>query len=150
MLLSDSKVAWQPYRETVRATVMRTGAIAAVLGAVFVGVRHGRLRDWPVATLLMLWPTFGGHWVEIFFLNWLRPRISSARAIQVGARLVTWYIGGVVLFIGMQWTSVALNRNAVVRWPAWWIGGVAFIGIEMIAHLVLQIRGVHSFYNGRG
>ncbi len=26
------------------------------------------------------------------------------------------------------------------HWPAWWLGGIAFIGIELVAHLVLQLR----------
>ena len=31
-----------------------------------------------------------------------------------------------------------------------WLGGLAFIGIELVAHLVLQLRGRPSFYNERG
>jgi hypothetical protein len=150
VFLPAGNAQWQPYREMLGATLVRTGAIALVLGAVFVSLRPGRVRDWPVATLLMLWPSFGGHWVEIFFLNWLRPRIGGARSVQVSARLVTWFVGGVLLFVAMQLTSIAINGSGVVRWPAWWIGGVAFIGVELIAHLVLQIRGNNSFYNGRG
>jgi hypothetical protein len=41
-----------------------------------------------------------------------------------------------------------------MRWgawgSAWWVGGVAFIGIELVVHLALQVRGRPSFYNGRG
>jgi hypothetical protein len=140
---------WQPYREPLRTTLVRTGAIALVLGAVLAR-RWGGLARWPTATVLALWPSFGGHWVELGFLNWLRPRLPSARAVQVGARAVVWWIGGTVLFLGMGLTAMAIAGFRPAHRPAWWLGGLAFIGIELVAHLVLQLRGRPSFYNGRG
>jgi hypothetical protein len=128
---------------------MRTGTIALVVGAV-VARGWGGMARWPMATLLVLWPSFGGHWVEIWFLNWLRPRLSVARAVQVGARVGVWFVGGIVLAVGMRLTAMALGGLRLARWPAWWIGGLAFIGIELAVHLVLQMRGRPSFYNGRG
>lgn len=107
-----------------------------------------------MATLLVLWLSFGGHWVELWFLNWLRPRLSGARAVQVGARALVWFVGGTVLAIGMGLTAMAPGGFRPARWsawgPAWWLGGLAFIGIELVIHLVLQLRGRPSFYNGRG
>ena len=35
----------------------------------------------------MLWPSLGGHWVELWFLNWLRPRLPVARGAQIVTRL---------------------------------------------------------------
>ena len=110
----------------------------------------GGVRYWPAATLLALWPAFGGHWVELFFLNWLRPRISDRRWVQAAARLIVWFAGGCLLLAGMYYTSIALHGYIPVRWPAWWVGGIAFIGIELVTHLFLQLRGCGSFYSGRG
>jgi hypothetical protein len=111
------------------------------------------LARWPAFTLLALWPTLAGHCVEVWFLNWLRPRLPDARAVQVAARIGVWFAGGVALAVAMGLTATVLGVRPP-RWseygPAWWIGGVAFIGIELIAHLVLQLRGRPSFYNGRG
>jgi hypothetical protein len=144
---------WPPYREPLRATLLRTGAIAMVVGLLLAAFRGGFAR-WPMATLLVLWPSFGGHWVEIFFLNWLRPRLPSTRSVQVGARIGVWFVGGVGLAIGMGLTATALGAYRATRWPADWhqaiLGGFAFIGVELIAHVALQWRGVASFYNGRG
>jgi hypothetical protein len=145
---------WQPYRAPLRVTLMRTGTIALVAGAVVAASRGGGgLARWPMVTLLMLWPALGGHWVEVWFLNWLRPRLPPARAVQVGARIGVWFVGGIGLALGMGLTAMAL-RFRPTRWgawgPAWWIGGLAFIGIELVAQLVLQLRGRPSFYNGRG
>jgi hypothetical protein len=84
---------WQPYREPLHVTVLRTGAIAIVGGAVLARFWGGPARWW-IATLLVLWPSFGGHWVEVWFLNWLRPRLSIARKAQVAARVGVWFVGG--------------------------------------------------------
>jgi hypothetical protein len=140
---------WQPYREPLRTTILRTGMIAIVVGGVLARF-WGGLARWPMATLLVLWPSFGGHWVEIWFLNWLRPRLSIARGVQVAARLAVWFCGGAGLAIGMGLTAMALAGFRPAHWPAWWLGGLAFISIELVTHLVLQLRGQRSFYNGRG
>jgi hypothetical protein len=66
------------------------------------------------------------------------------------ARVATWFVGGVVLAIGMAITASTLGGFRPARWPAWWLGGGAFIALEVLVHLVLQVRGRPSFYNGRG
>lgn len=140
---------WQPYREPLHRTLLRTGIIALIVGAGLARWRGG-LSYWPIGTLIAFWPSFGGHWVEVLFLNFLRPRISSARALQVGARLGVWFIGGVVLAVAMRLTSKAIDGFSPAHSPPWWIGGIAFICIELVVHLVMQLRGLSSFYNGRG
>jgi hypothetical protein len=139
---------WQPYREPLRNTITRTCLIAIVLGAVLARFSGGRI-SWPIATLMMLWPSFGGHWIEVWFLNWLRPRLSIVRGVQVAARVGVWFVGGIALAMGMGLTAMAAGFRPVHR-PAWWLAGVVFIGIELVAHLVLQLRRRPSFYNGRG
>lgn len=52
--------------------------------------------------------------------------------------------------MGMHLTAKALAGFRPARWPAWWVGGGSFIAIELVVHLVLQLRGRPSFYNGRG
>jgi hypothetical protein len=66
------------------------------------------------------------------------------------ARVGVWFAGGIALALGMDLTAMVLAGFGMARWPAWWIGGLAFIAVELAAHLVLQLRGQPSFYNGRG
>ena len=144
----------QPYREPLRVTLVRTGTIALVVGALVARIwRPGGAARWPMGTLLALWPALGGHFVEIWFLNWLRPRLSGARGVQIAARVGAWFVGGIVLVLGMGLTAMALGPRPG-QWSAWgrtcWLGGLAFIGVELVAHLVLQMRGRPSFYDGRG
>lgn len=129
--------------------MIRTCMIAIVGGALLSQFLGGLAR-WPITTLLMLWPSFGGHWVEVWFLNWLRPRLSTARSLQIASRVAVWFIGGTGLFVGMGLTARGLVAFRHVHWPVWWVGGLAFIGIELVAHLALQLQRRPSFYNGRG
>jgi hypothetical protein len=139
---------WQPFREPLRATLVRTVAIALVAGAIL-SSRWGGLAQWPLATALMLWPSFGGHWLDFWFLNWLRPRLPDRRVAQAAARLGVWFAGGIVFVAAMRLTAIALAgpRRPLV---AWWIAGLGFVGVELIAHLALHLRGRPSFVDGRG
>jgi len=140
---------WQPFDEPLRATLVRTVGIAIVAGGALAYWRGG-LAWWPLASALVLWPSFGGHWIELWFLNWLRPRLPDTRGVQVAARLATWFVGGIALALGMRLTAVALAGLRRPLWVAWWMAGLAFIGIELVAQLALQLRGRPSFFNGRG
>jgi hypothetical protein len=141
---------WQQHREPLRTTLARTAAIALVLGAIVARWWGGGVARWPLATLLILWFSFGGHWVELWFLNGMRPRLSAAHGAQVVARLAVWFVGGCILALGMYLTAMALTGFPPAQWPAWWLGGLAFIGLELVVHLLLQLRGQPSFYDRRG
>ena len=140
---------WQPFREPARATLARTVGIALVAGALFAR-QWGGMARWPVTTVVMLWPALGGHFLELWFLNWLRPRLPRRRSVQVAARVALWFVGGVLFLIAMRLTAAALTGLQPASRVAWWIGGLAFIAIELVAQLVLHLRGRPSFYDGRG
>ncbi len=108
--------------------------------------RLGGLTHWPIAMVLALWPSLGGHYVEIFYLNWIRLRLPAERGVQSIARLGVWFLGGVVLAAGMAQTAAVLGVQ-LRRSPAWWTGGLVFVAIELVVHLALQLRGRPSFYS---
>ena len=146
--MSAAEPQWQPYREPLRATLLRTVPIALVLGT-GVAVLHRQPSAWLVWTAFAFWFTFGGHWVELFFLNTLRPRVGSGRWLQVPARVFTWFAGGTLLLLGATIT-VRLLAGRPLLLPLWWAGGVGFIGLELLVHMLLQLRGRPNFYNGLG
>jgi hypothetical protein len=139
---------WRPYREPLRVTLTRTLSIAIVAGAV-VASRAGGVRRWPLFSLLMLWPAFGGHWIDLAFLNWLRPRLPESRPIQSVARIAMWFVGGMVLAFGVRLTAMLLLEDRLA-WLTWATAGTVFVAIELVAHAVLHLRGRASFYNGLG
>ena len=141
--------AWQRFEEPLGQTLFRTVLIAWVVGGA-IALRSHRWLVWPLATLLVLWPSFGGHWVEVWFLNWVRPRVSPSAAVQMAARILVWMLGGSVLGLGMALTARCFFPWRSPHWLHWWVPGAAFIALELVMHLLLQLRGRPSFYNGRG
>jgi hypothetical protein len=128
---------------------VRTVVIALVVGAVLAR-SWGGVRRWPLATVVVLWFSFGGHWVELWFLNWLRPHVSVAWPVQTVARIGVWFVGGIGLGVGAALTAMLIAGFRPAQWPAWWLGGLALIGLELVVHLLLQLRGRPNFYDGRG
>ncbi|MEO5924952.1 MAG: hypothetical protein ABIR70_14120 [Bryobacteraceae bacterium] len=125
--------------EPFRTTLLRNGAIALAVGAAL-SFSMGGFSKLPIAFLVALWPSLGGHFVELFFLKFLRPSLPSLASRTV-VRLLVWFAGGIVLAYAMRLTGFG---------PQWWIGGIGFIGIELLAHLFLQLRGKSNFYNSLG
>ena len=139
---------WQPFSESWRTTLLRTGALAVAIG-IGVGLFRRQPAIIPLVTLLALWFTLGGHYVEVVFRNYLQPRLVGQLVLLIFGRLAFWFLGGSALYAGARATSAMLSAQRTVPWP-WWTGGVLFIGVELLVHLLPQARGQPSFYNGRG
>ena len=135
--------------EPFRVTLTRTVGIALIAGAAL-ATRWGGLARWPLTTVLMLWPTLGGHYVELAFLETVRPRLPQSRGAQAVARIAVWFVGGALLAVGMRFTAIVLHAPRPLPASAWWIGGLAFIALELVVHLALYARGRPNFYSGRG
>jgi hypothetical protein len=56
---------------------------------------------------------------------------------------------GIVQALGIIVTTRALTGLRPSQPPAWWLGGVAFIAMELVVHLVLYARRLPSFYDRR-
>jgi hypothetical protein len=111
---------WQPYREPIRVTLRRTVGIALLVASI-VALSSRGLARWPFYVLLFLWPSLGGH-----------------------------FIGGTLLMAAMSLTARAFGRDRLMPDVPLWVGGAAFVGIELVAQVFLQLRHRPSFYNGRG
>ncbi|MEO8624101.1 MAG: hypothetical protein ABI625_23680 [bacterium] len=140
---------WQPFREPLRVTLTRTVSIALVAGTV-VAVSAHALRLWPVITLLMLWPSVGGHWIDLLFLNRIRPHLPQSGLILRLSRIAVWFGGGIVLALGVRLTARLLFHNQTLVWLTWATAGAVFVAVELVAHAALHARGRPSFYNGLG
>lgn len=141
-----------PYHEPLRATLIRTIAIAAgvAAGLAFVVQRSGSWGlSWLVLFPSILWFSLGGHYVELLYLNGVLPRSRVARRFPRAARVGVWMAGGVVLGAGMLATYRALGGNPGGAMPWWW-GAVGFVAVECVVHAVLAAARLPSFWNGRG
>ena len=122
--------------------------IAGLVGAVF-ALRRQNLELLAPVTLLALWFSLGGHYVELGFLNGVRARLPPHRPAQALARLLVWWCGGAVLYVGMAATALVLPI-APPPLGLWWLGGPLFIGVELAVHAIMALRGLPNFYDGRG
>lgn len=132
----------------MRQTLARNFGIAAVVGGAL-ALREGRLALWLPISVLALWFSLGGHYVELLFLTGIRPRIQAVRPALYASRLVLWFAGGAVLHTCMVLTARALPL-VPPRFGMWWFGGVLLIGIELIVHALLAFRALPNFYRGTG
>ena len=82
--------------------------------------------------------------------NYLRPRLPDSALVQRVVRITAWFIGGALLAMGVHWTAALLPTRPRLTWLSWPVAGVLFIAIELVTHVGLQLRGLPSFYNGRG
>ena len=139
-------LSWRAHREPLLTTALRVGGIALAVGALLAW-RIGGLSRWPLTTVLVLWFSLGGHWIELWFLNWLRPRLPAERQIQIAARLVVWFIGGIGIGFGMASTATFAGYTPA-RWPSWWLLGFGFVALELLVHVGLHLRGRPNFFNG--
>ena len=133
-------------REPLGTTLLRTGAIAVIAGALLARLMGG-LKRWPILALVVFCFTFGGHWVELWFLNWLRPRLPAARAVQMVSRIIVWFVGGLILGLAAELVTV-LAAYKPAEWPTWWVMGIGFVGLELVVHLLILLRGRPNFYDG--
>jgi hypothetical protein len=140
---------WQPYREPLRATLTRTLSIALVAGGVAALLSGGGIKRWSLLSLVMLWPAFGGHWIDLLFLNGIRPHLPSTPVVQRLARLAVWFAGGILLAAGARLTAGVLLARTRLSWLTWATAGALFIGVELVAHAALHLRSRPSFYDGR-
>ena len=60
---------------------------------------------------------------------------------------MVWILGGTVVMIGARATGLALGIPAM-RVPPWTLGGPIFVGVELVAHGLSQVRGQPNFFNG--
>lgn len=135
--------------EPVRNTALRNGTIALGLG-VILALAFGRPALFPQMAVVALWPSFGGHFVEILFLNYLRPLLPNSRPLLTLIRLGMWFVAGTAFAFCMKWTAVQLGITSHAKSPVWWIAGLSFIGIELLAHLGLLLSGRRNFYSSTG
>ena len=146
--MNHSQPTAQPFSEPWRTTALRTGLLALAVGAA-AGLRQHQIADIPAVSLLALWFTLGGHFLELLFRNRLRQYLGDQRAMQMLVRVAFWFVGGAVLFEGVLATRALLGIRVNVPF-SWWLAGAGFVGVELLIHLGIRARGQPNFYDGRG
>jgi hypothetical protein len=134
--------------EPVGRTLARNVIIAVAVGAVFAFRRRDLGLLLPISALA-IWVSLGGHYVEVLFLDILRPRIPKAPLHQRSVRLAVWFAGGSMLYVPMMMTARLVSIHTLHA-ASWWLWGLLFVGIELVVHAAMALRGSPNFYRGDG
>lgn len=154
--------------EPLLATLLRTVPIALLVGTIVTlrvkGMPHGAdgWWEWLARVGAVMWISFGGHYVELFYLHRVLPRLIARRGsdglsgwlVRLVARCVVWAIGGAVLWTGGVSTyrlMVGAGLPSAGNLPAIALQGAAgLIVVELLGvHVILTIIGYPSLWMRR-
>ena len=143
----------EKYKEKIKNTLIRNFLIALLIGLIFTFVQFDNFNDVTTKQLTIniisiFWISFGGHWIDILYLNYLRFQLPKKRHIETTTRLLWWYLGGTLLFTAVSITQNAFNSVTMIPLISWYYG-IIFILIEFVAHGIMQLVRKESFWNGK-
>ena len=79
-----------------------------------------------------------------------QPYRESWRRTLTRTITIALVVGGVGLGAGITWSTARFAVTRGLPTASWWGAGLAFIGVELVAHAVLAARRHPSFYDGTG
>lgn len=154
--LSLTPAATEPIHVTLRRTVPMALIIASIVTVVVRGVplHPAEWLAWLARAAAALWITWGGHYVERFYLLRVLPAVavdneprSPARwLLRLAARSAVWALGGAALGIGAMTTYRLMLDHA---WP----NPVAlpqYATLGALGLVLIELFGVHLFFAALG
>ena len=90
---------------------------------------------------------FGGHWPELWFINYLKFRLPHRVLVLYPVRILFWYAIGVILTFLSRFVVILISGSdhGIGRW---WEYAAIYVIIELIMHMFLQLVKKKSFWNG--
>lgn len=139
----------EPFIQTVIRTILTATIIAVVLYLLHVFPADGKSK---ITLFEMIWAVvfcivFGGHWLELLFINYLKFALPKNILLLYAIRIVYWFLCSIPLFIAADFAA-GLFPNGPSHLGHWWVFGFFYIGIELFMYAIMQIRYKKSFYNG--
>ncbi len=135
--------------QTVKRTIITTTVIAIVLtwSGVFPTGGKSKPELFGMIWLIAFCIVFGGHWLELVFINYLKFGLPGNILLLYFVRIAYWFLCSVPLFIAAN--AVAnLFSHTTQHLGRWWAFGLIYIGIQLLMHAIMHIRLRKSFYNG--
>ncbi|QEC75041.1 hypothetical protein [Mucilaginibacter ginsenosidivorax] len=139
----------ESFIHTVIRTIITTTIIAAILYWVHVFPSGGKSK---LVLFEMIWSVvfcivFGGHWLELLFINGVKFSLPKNIISLYLIRIVYWFVCAVPLFFAANLIT-GLFSPKTVQMGRWWMFGFFYIGIQLLMHAIMQVRFKKSFYNG--
>jgi len=139
----------ESFIQTVIRTIITATIIAVILNwlHVFPSGEKGKLVLFEMIWLVVFCIVFGGHWLELVFINRIKFTLPKNILSLYFIRIVYWFLCAVPLFFTANLIA-HLFSHKTVQMGRWWIFGFFYIGIQLLMHAIMQLRLKKSFYNG--
>ena len=142
----------EKFHESFPKTVLRTAITAVVLTIIFYfgnifQANGNKLKVFGISWASIMCITFGGHWTEILFINYLKYYLPKNLAVLFAARIIMWYATAIVLFFISQYVFNTLSGSNQTL-GGWQVFGFVYILIQMIIHGIIHLQIKKSFWNG--
>jgi len=139
----------EPFIQTVIRTILTTTIIAVILYClhVFPPGDKSKLMLFEMIWLIVFCIVFGGHWLELVFINRIKFALPKNILLLYCIRICYWFLCSIPLFFiaDFIYNLFSHNRGGLGHWYTF---GFFYIGIELLMHAIMQIRLKKSFYNG--
>ena len=146
-------IAPEKFYEPFHRTVIRTALFAGILSLFFywnqLADEQGKemLRIFGNGWMSCFWFTFGGYWIEILYINYLKFYLPRNLPLLYACRIVVWY-GTAIVFLYLSESSYNFLMKQENSITISWTFGFIYIGIEMLIHGFIHYRIKKSFWNG--
>jgi len=139
----------ESFTKTVIRTIITTTIIAIILYwlHVFPTGDKSKLSLFEMIWSIVFCIVFGGHWLELLFINYIKFALPKNILLLYFIRIVYWFLCSVPLFFIADLVDNLFSHNTG-HLGHWWAFGFFYIAIELFMHAIMQIRSKKSFYNG--
>jgi len=147
--MKDPEKNTEPFLQTIIRTIITTTIIAIILLLVhlFPAGDKSKLTLFEMIWAMVFCILFGGHWLELVFINYIKFALPKNIFLWYGTRIVYWFLCAIPLFYLMNFVANLFSYQAG-HLGGWWVFGLFYIGIQLVMHAIMQIRVKKSFYNG--
>ncbi len=140
-------IKFEEIDEPLRVTLSRTLTIAVVVGVVASFATHNIRMGFAIG-LGALWPSVGGHWIELLWLNLIRKRLKPKVPILVALRLIYWWAWGFVIIFPAFYT-IHVIAPSLPPMPSPLLGGFGFLFVEMLLHGIFAMNHRPNAFDAR-
>jgi hypothetical protein len=139
----------ESFIQTVIRTILTTTIIAVIINCshVFPLGQQSKLTLLDMIWLIVFCIVFGGHWLELVFINHIKFNLPKNIILLYFIRIGYWFLCSIPLFFIMNFID-NLFSNKTGHLGHWWAFGFLYIGIQLLMHTIMHIRFKKSFYNG--
>ena len=139
----------ESFIQTLIRTVLTTTIIAVILYLlhIFPSGGESKLALFEMIWLVVFCIVFGGHWLELVFINQVKFVLPKNILLLYLIRIGYWFLCSIPLFF-LANSITNLFSHKTGQLGHWWIFGFFYIGIQLFMHGIMHIRFKKSFYNG--